>query len=175
MNSKLVPERVYKENRANWNVNYLPENPRNWVLPAWNEPAPINWNQLQPNMKNGRKVSGKQHYFSLARYIAGQSASLSSRYRTFRDLLKRILTPSSLIILGCMLLCCLIWKNELLHKHFTCLDLIEYFFWRDHIVHTYIYTYISIFDRHILSFELIPPESFLPKIEFFPLKQIYIL
>ncbi|PBC34023.1 Serine/threonine-protein kinase ICK [Apis cerana cerana] len=79
VNSKLVPERVYKENRANWNVNYLPENPRNWVLPAWNEPAPINWNQLQPNMKNGRKVSGKQHYFSLARYIAGQSASLSSR------------------------------------------------------------------------------------------------
>lgn len=147
MNSKLVPERVYKENRANWNVNYLPENPRNWVLPAWNEPAPINWNQLQPNMKNGRKVSGKQHYFSLARYIAGQSASLSSRYRTFRDLLKRILTPSSLIILGCMLLCCLIWKNELLHKHFTCLDLIEYFFWRD-------YSHIP-FDRHNWFFELI--------------------
>ncbi|XP_043507205.1 serine/threonine-protein kinase dyf-5 isoform X2 [Frieseomelitta varia] len=82
VNAKLVPERVYKENRANWNANYLPENPRqasNWVLPAWNEPA-INWSQLQPsNVKNGRKASGKQHYFSVARYVAGQSASLSSR------------------------------------------------------------------------------------------------
>ncbi|KAK1133320.1 hypothetical protein K0M31_011136 [Melipona bicolor] len=83
VNAKLVPERVYKENRANWNANYLPENPRqtsNWVLPAWNEPAAINWSQLQPsNVKNGRKASGKQHYFSVARYVAGQSASLSSR------------------------------------------------------------------------------------------------
>ncbi|KAK9309176.1 hypothetical protein QLX08_001126 [Tetragonisca angustula] len=83
VNAKVVPERVYKENRANWNANYLPENPRqasNWVLPAWNEPAAINWSQLQPsNVKNGRKASGKQHYFSVARYVAGQSASLSSR------------------------------------------------------------------------------------------------
>ncbi|CAD1473142.1 unnamed protein product, partial [Heterotrigona itama] len=83
VNAKLVPERVYKENRANWNANYLPENPRqasNWVLPAWNEPAAINWSKLQPsNVKNGQKASGKQHYFSVARYVAGQSASLSSR------------------------------------------------------------------------------------------------
>ena len=129
VNAKLVPERVYKENRANWNANYLPENPpqaSNWVLPAWNEPAAINWSQLQPsNVKNGRKASGKQHYFSVARYVAGQSASLSSRYRTFRDL-KRILIPCSLIILGCTLLYCLIWKNEL-RKCITRLDLIELF------------------------------------------------
>ncbi|CAK9806736.1 Serine/threonine-protein kinase MAK [Anthophora plagiata] len=82
-NVKLAPERVYKENRANWNANYLPENPRqsngNWVLPAWNEPATINWGQPQQNQKNGRKVSAKQHYFSVARYVAGQSGSLSSR------------------------------------------------------------------------------------------------
>ncbi|XP_043590518.1 serine/threonine-protein kinase ICK isoform X3 [Bombus pyrosoma] len=84
VNAKLVPERLYKENRANWNANYLPENTRqsngNWVLPAWNEPSTINWNQLQPsNAKNGRKASGKQHYIAVARYVAGPSASLASR------------------------------------------------------------------------------------------------
>ncbi|XP_068975767.1 serine/threonine-protein kinase ICK isoform X2 [Bombus flavifrons] len=84
VNAKLVPERLYKENRANWNANYLPENTQqsngNWVLPAWNEPSTINWNQLQPsNVKNGRKASGKQHYIAVARYVAGPSASLASR------------------------------------------------------------------------------------------------
>ncbi|CAL7939552.1 unnamed protein product [Xylocopa violacea] len=81
-NAKLAPERLYKENRANWNANYLPDNPRqsSWVLPAWNEPPAINWNQpAQPNAKNGRKASGKQHYFSVARYVAGQTTCLSSR------------------------------------------------------------------------------------------------
>nr|XP_012151479.1 PREDICTED: serine/threonine-protein kinase MAK isoform X3 [Megachile rotundata] len=70
-NAILAPERVYKENRANWNDNYLPDNPKqsngNWVLPHWNEPATISWNQSQSSLKNGRKVSGKQHYFSVAR------------------------------------------------------------------------------------------------------------
>nr|XP_012151499.1 PREDICTED: serine/threonine-protein kinase MAK isoform X5 [Megachile rotundata] len=103
-NAILAPERVYKENRANWNDNYLPDNPKqsngNWVLPHWNEPATISWNQSQSSLKNGRKVSGKQHYFSVARYVTGQSTSLSSRYRTFRDVLKRILIPCSLLILG---------------------------------------------------------------------------
>ncbi|XP_076763340.1 serine/threonine-protein kinase ICK isoform X2 [Xylocopa sonorina] len=83
-NAKLAPERLYKENRANWNGNYLPDNPRqsSWVLPAWNEPSAINWNQpAQPNAKNGRKASAKQHYFSVARYVAGQTTCLSSRYR----------------------------------------------------------------------------------------------
>lgn len=126
-NSKLVPERVYKENRANWNANYLPDNLRqsngNWVLPAWNEPTAINWNQLQANIKNGRKASGKQHYFSVARYIAGPNASLSSRYRMFRHLLNRALTL--LIILGCTLLCCLTWEI-IFCKRFMCL--IEYLF-----------------------------------------------
>lgn len=84
VNAKLIPERLYKENRANWNANYLPENTRqsngNWVLPAWNEPSTIDWNQLQPsNVKNGRKASGKQHYIAVARYVAGPSASLASR------------------------------------------------------------------------------------------------
>ncbi|XP_076763339.1 serine/threonine-protein kinase dyf-5 isoform X1 [Xylocopa sonorina] len=81
-NAKLAPERLYKENRANWNGNYLPDNPRqsSWVLPAWNEPSAINWNQpAQPNAKNGRKASAKQHYFSVARYVAGQTTCLSSR------------------------------------------------------------------------------------------------
>lgn len=133
MNAKLVPERLYKENRANWNANYLPENTQqsngNWVLPAWNEPSTINWNQLQPsNVKNGRKASGKQHYIAVARYVAGPSASLASRYRMFRDLLKQILIPCSLTILGCTLLYCMIWENEL-RKCFTCLDTIGYFFW----------------------------------------------
>ncbi|XP_017883173.1 uncharacterized protein LOC108626800 [Ceratina calcarata] len=50
------------------------------MLPAWNEP-PISWSHQQPqtNLKNERKASAKQHYFSVTRYAAGQSASLSSR------------------------------------------------------------------------------------------------
>ncbi|XP_076621433.1 serine/threonine-protein kinase ICK isoform X1 [Colletes latitarsis] len=86
-NVKLAPERVYKENRANWNANYLPDNPKqsngNWTLPTWNEPAPIHWNQSQSNLKNGRKVSAKQHYLTVARYVAGPSTSLSSRNGDF--------------------------------------------------------------------------------------------
>ncbi|XP_031841538.1 serine/threonine-protein kinase dyf-5 isoform X2 [Nomia melanderi] len=81
VNVKLAPDRVYKENRANWNANYLPESltQTNWTLPAWNEPAAINWDQSQSSLKNGRKVSAKQHYLNVARYVAGPSTSLSSR------------------------------------------------------------------------------------------------
>ncbi|XP_076288631.1 serine/threonine-protein kinase dyf-5 isoform X2 [Lasioglossum baleicum] len=69
VNVKLAPDRVYKENRANWNANYLPDNLKqnNWTLPTWNEPAPLNWEQSQSTLKNGRKVSAKQHYLSVAR------------------------------------------------------------------------------------------------------------
>ncbi|XP_076656232.1 serine/threonine-protein kinase ICK [Halictus rubicundus] len=81
VNVKLAPDRVYKENRANWNANYLPDNLKqnNWTLPTWNEPASLNWEQSQSTLKNGRKVSAKQHYLSVARYVAGPSTSLSSR------------------------------------------------------------------------------------------------
>ncbi|XP_076383526.1 serine/threonine-protein kinase dyf-5 isoform X1 [Megalopta genalis] len=81
VNVKLAPDRVYKENRANWNANYLPDNLKqnNWTLPSWNEPPPLTWDQPQSTLKNGRKVSAKQHYLSVARYVAGPSTSLSSR------------------------------------------------------------------------------------------------
>ncbi|XP_076682820.1 serine/threonine-protein kinase ICK isoform X2 [Andrena cerasifolii] len=83
VNAKLASERVYKENRANWNSNYLPENPKQsngtWLLPAWNEPASLSWNQPQSGLKNGRKVSAKQHYLNVTRYVTGPSTSLSSR------------------------------------------------------------------------------------------------
>ncbi|GAB1867957.1 Serine/threonine-protein kinase ICK [Camponotus japonicus] len=82
----LIPDRIYKENRMNWNVNYQqPENLKhgnaNWSLPAWNEPSSRMWNQSNQSsqMKNSRKVSAKQHYLSVARYVAGQSTNLPSR------------------------------------------------------------------------------------------------
>nr|XP_031841519.1 serine/threonine-protein kinase dyf-5 isoform X2 [Nomia melanderi] len=84
VNVKLAPDRVYKENRANWNANYLPESltQTNWTLPAWNEPAAINWDQSQSSLKNGRKVSAKQHYLNVAR----NGDSDSSRPKLIRNL-----------------------------------------------------------------------------------------
>ncbi|KAL6422294.1 hypothetical protein ACFW04_010567 [Cataglyphis niger] len=87
-NSMLIPNRIYKENRVNWNANYQqPDNMKHGnpnchlALPAWNEPPSRMWNQSNQSsqMKNSRKVSAKQHYLSVARYVAGQSTNLSSR------------------------------------------------------------------------------------------------
>ncbi|XP_029155166.1 serine/threonine-protein kinase dyf-5 isoform X1 [Nylanderia fulva] len=82
----LIPDRVYKENRVNWNANYqqsdnLKHGNANWTLPTWNEPPSRMWNQSNQSnqMKNSRKVSAKQHYLSVARYVAGQSTNLPSR------------------------------------------------------------------------------------------------
>ncbi|XP_029660550.1 serine/threonine-protein kinase ICK isoform X3 [Formica exsecta] len=73
-NPMLIPDRIYKENRVNWNANYQqPDNLKhsnaNWALPAWNEPPSRMWNQSNQSsqMKNSRKVSAKQHYLSVAR------------------------------------------------------------------------------------------------------------
>ncbi|XP_011142752.1 serine/threonine-protein kinase ICK isoform X2 [Harpegnathos saltator] len=71
----LVPDRLYKENHANWNANYhQPDNLKhsnaNWSLPVWKEPSLRMWNNQtnQSNqMKSSRKVSAKQHYLSVAR------------------------------------------------------------------------------------------------------------
>ncbi|XP_046742554.1 serine/threonine-protein kinase ICK isoform X1 [Diprion similis] len=88
MNAKLLPDRVYKENRTNWNSTYsnnVQENVKQtnarWTQPAWTESLPAqNWTRVQPNLKNSsRKVSAKQHYLGVARYIAGQSTALPSR------------------------------------------------------------------------------------------------
>ncbi|KAI4493373.1 hypothetical protein M0802_009433 [Mischocyttarus mexicanus] len=86
METKLLPDRVYKENRANWNANYAePDNFKqtnaNWSLPVWSETMQLkNSNQQsQSATKNARKVSAKQHYLSVARYVAGQTTNLSSR------------------------------------------------------------------------------------------------
>lgn len=91
----LVPDRIYKENHANWNTNYQqPDNLKygnvNWSLSAWKEPPSGMWNQSN-QMTNLRKVSAKQHYLSVARYVAGQSTNLPSRYRKFQHLAERIL------------------------------------------------------------------------------------
>ncbi|XP_012526753.1 serine/threonine-protein kinase dyf-5 isoform X2 [Monomorium pharaonis] len=85
-NATLIPNRVCKENCANWNANYqqsdnLHSN-ANWSLPTWKEsPSRMSRNQSnQSNQtKNMRKVSAKQHYLSVARYVAGQSTNLPSR------------------------------------------------------------------------------------------------
>ncbi|KAK0163645.1 hypothetical protein PV327_007308 [Microctonus hyperodae] len=83
--SIFLPNRVYKENRMNWNSEeYKDENHKltnaSWMSPMWNEQlSSRNWNQSQTNIKNTRKVSAKQHYLSVARYVAGHSTNLSSR------------------------------------------------------------------------------------------------
>ncbi|KAL0104051.1 hypothetical protein PUN28_017031 [Cardiocondyla obscurior] len=69
----LVPDRVYKENRANWNASYQQSDNlhgnENWSLPTWKESPSKMWNQSNQSnqMKNLRKVSAKQHYLSVAR------------------------------------------------------------------------------------------------------------
>ncbi|XP_011352351.1 serine/threonine-protein kinase dyf-5 isoform X3 [Ooceraea biroi] len=70
----LLPDRVYKENRANWNANYqqadgMKHGNANWSLPAWQEAPSRVWNQSNQSnqMKSSRKVSAKQHYLSVAR------------------------------------------------------------------------------------------------------------
>ncbi|XP_032664651.1 serine/threonine-protein kinase dyf-5 isoform X2 [Odontomachus brunneus] len=73
-NTMLVPDRLYKENHANWNANYqqpdsLKHSNANWSLPMWKEPSSRMWNNQsnQSNQKSSRKVSAKQHYLSVAR------------------------------------------------------------------------------------------------------------
>ncbi|KAH0945213.1 hypothetical protein HN011_010747 [Eciton burchellii] len=82
----LLPDRVYKENRANWNANYqqtdtMKHGNANWSVPVWQESPSRIWNELNQSnqIKNLRKVSAKQHYLSVARYVAGQSTNLPSR------------------------------------------------------------------------------------------------
>lgn len=91
----------------NWNVNYqqpenLKPNNANWSLPPWNEPSSRMWNHSNQSsqMKNSRKVSAKQHYLSVARYVAGQSTNLPSRYITFRNPIERILIACTVLIIG---------------------------------------------------------------------------
>jgi len=101
----LVPDRVYKENRANWNANYqqtdtMKHGNANWSVPVWQESPSRMWNELNQSnqIKNLRKVSAKQHYLSVARYVAGQSTNLPSRYRKFRNLIEKILIASMMLI-----------------------------------------------------------------------------
>ncbi|KYN15136.1 PREDICTED: serine/threonine-protein kinase ICK [Trachymyrmex cornetzi] len=83
--SALISDRVYKENRANWNASYQQSDSlhsnANWSLPTWKESPSRIWSQSNQSnqMKNLRKVSAKQHYLSVARYVAGQSTNLPSR------------------------------------------------------------------------------------------------
>jgi len=102
----LVPNRIYKENRANWNANYQSDNfHANWSLPTWKESPSRIWNQSNQSnqMKNLRKVSAKQHYLSVARYVAGQSTNLPSRYIKFRNPIQKILIAYAMLIIGLFL------------------------------------------------------------------------
>ncbi|XP_016841403.1 serine/threonine-protein kinase MAK isoform X3 [Nasonia vitripennis] len=103
---RLLPERVYKENRANWNGNYLTnhnseaqtnqkQSSANWTLPSWYEQMPhVNraWSNAANNnnlanhrlLVNSRRVPTKLP----ARYVIAQSPSqlpssaLKKLYRT---------------------------------------------------------------------------------------------
>lgn len=107
----LIPDRLYKENRANWNANYqqpdkLQHSNANWPLPMWKESPSRMWNNQsnQSNqMRNLRKVSAKQHYLSVARYVAGQSTNLPSRYKKFQNIIERILITCATLIIGHLL------------------------------------------------------------------------
>ncbi|XP_008554870.1 serine/threonine-protein kinase ICK [Microplitis demolitor] len=81
--TKLAADGICKQNVINWHENYETENQKmngNWITTAWNEQLPSrNWNHSQSNLRNNRKVSAKQHYLSVARYVVGQSTNLSSR------------------------------------------------------------------------------------------------
>jgi hypothetical protein len=59
-----------------------------------------------------RKVSAKQHYLSVARYVAGQSTNLPSRYRKFRHLVERILIACAILIVGRLLVQSRIGQNR---------------------------------------------------------------
>lgn len=97
---------MYKENRANWNANYQQSDNLhgnvNWSLPTWKESPSRMWNQSNQSnqMKNLRKVSAKQHYLSVARYVAGQSTNLPSRYIKFQNPIQRILVACTTLIIG---------------------------------------------------------------------------
>lgn len=66
-------------------------------------------------MKSARKVSAKQHYLSVARYVVGQSTNLPSRYRPFPSLLKRILIGNLTLVFGYFIVCSLFPKEDI-HK-----------------------------------------------------------
>lgn len=78
-----------------------------------------NWNQQsQSATKNARKVSAKQHYLSVARYVAGQTTNLSSRYRKLRNIIVVILILHlSIIIVG-----------SILFYHGNPIELFQYFY-----------------------------------------------
>lgn len=78
-----------------------------------------NWNQQsQSATKNARKVSAKQHYLSVARYVAGQTTNLSSRYQKLRNIIVIILILHlSIIIVG-----------SILFYHGNSIELNQYFY-----------------------------------------------
>ncbi|XP_008215244.1 serine/threonine-protein kinase MAK isoform X1 [Nasonia vitripennis] len=121
---RLLPERVYKENRANWNGNYLTnhnseaqtnqkQSSANWTLPSWYEQMPhVNraWSNAANNnnlanhrlLVNSRRVPTKLP----ARYVIAQSPSqLPSSARSERDSVK--IRASHLVFLAVCALCLL--------------------------------------------------------------------
>lgn len=64
-------------------------------------------------MKNLRKVSAKQHYLSVARYVAGQSTNLPSRYIKLQNPIQRILIACMMFVIGHFLVRLQIRRNLL--------------------------------------------------------------
>lgn len=90
----------------------------------WNEQlSSRNWNESQTNMKNTRKVSAKQHYLSVARYVAGHSTNLSSRYRKFHRIVWQIIIIYIILALHYFLGCLYYGQNEF---HLYLLHITEY-------------------------------------------------
>ncbi|XP_011862590.1 PREDICTED: serine/threonine-protein kinase ICK isoform X1 [Vollenhovia emeryi] len=113
----LIPNRVYKENRANWNASYQQSDNSygnaNWPVPTWKESPSRLWNQSNQSnqVKNSRKVSAKQHYLSVARYVAGQTTNLPSRYIKFPSPIQRILITCTMLVIGHFLLQLQVGRN----------------------------------------------------------------
>lgn len=110
----------------NWNENgSVAESQRepntNWATPVWSERQPSrNWSQSQNNFKNSRKISAKQHYLSVARYVAGQSTNLSSRYRKYRNIALRILLIYVGLAVAYLIGCFCLGQNAF-HELLVCL------------------------------------------------------
>ncbi|XP_044020429.1 serine/threonine-protein kinase dyf-5-like isoform X1 [Aphidius gifuensis] len=120
--TKTGQDNICKENRVSWNEIFgLDQNKNknqttknlngNWITPGWNETPPTrnlsqSSNHNKNNNNNHRKLSAKQHYLNVARYVAGQNTNLSSRYRKLRRQIVFIICVYIFIfttyIIGCL-------------------------------------------------------------------------
>jgi len=125
----------------------------NWSLPTWKESPSRTWNHSNQSnqMKNLRKVSAKQHYLSVARYVAGQSTNLPSRYIKFRNPIQRILIACAILIIGFFLIQLQIKQNDFSKHLISMLKFISFEKSHSHIKRFYVNDVIVYKSIYILT------------------------